>query len=341
MTRESDIDIARNVIRIEREALEQLEAGLDTAIEKAADLIMATDRHIIVAGVGKSGHIGQKIAASLASTGTPSFFLHPTEASHGDLGMIVPGSVVIAISYSGESRELVDLIRYCRTNSVPLIGMSRAAESTLGRGSDVLLTLPTVAEACPNGLAPTSSTTMALALGDALTIVLMARRGFSREEFGFRHPGETWPLPPDCRRLCGGSHRRYTIGQRNRGCRRRHSGHLGRPQGMRGRTGCDWRDCGNGHRRRLATCHAGRKADRKCRRDHDAIAPHDFTRRAYVRSHQEIDRASHLQRIRCARWTPGRDCRHERPSRRRLCLIGLLGQFEPDIYLGRIANFTA
>ncbi|WP_290479790.1 MULTISPECIES: KpsF/GutQ family sugar-phosphate isomerase [unclassified Hyphomonas] len=189
MTRESDIDIARNVIRIEREALEQLEAGLDTAIEKAADLIMATDRHIIVAGVGKSGHIGQKIAASLASTGTPSFFLHPTEASHGDLGMIVPGSVVIAISYSGESRELVDLIRYCRTNSVPLIGMSRAAESTLGRGSDVLLTLPTVAEACPNGLAPTSSTTMALALGDALTIVLMARRGFSREEFGFRHPG--------------------------------------------------------------------------------------------------------------------------------------------------------
>ena len=189
MTRESDIEIARNVIRIEREALEQLEAALDEQIERAADLIMATDRHIIVAGVGKSGHIGQKIAASLASTGTPSFFLHPTEASNGDLGMIVPGSVVIAISYSGESRELVDLLRYCKSNQVPVIGMSRAPDSTLGRGSDVLLALPTVAEACPNGLAPTSSTTMALALGDALTIVLMARRGFSREEFGFRHPG--------------------------------------------------------------------------------------------------------------------------------------------------------
>ncbi|KCZ53657.1 hypothetical protein HY29_16425 [Hyphomonas beringensis] len=189
MTRESDLDIARNVIRIERDALEQLESGLDDTIQKAADLIMATDRHVIVAGVGKSGHIGQKMAASLASTGTPSFFLHPTEASHGDLGMIVPGSVVIAISYSGESRELVDLLRYCRGNQIPVIGMSRAPDSTLGRNCDVLLKMPTVAEACPNGLAPTSSTTMALALGDALTIVLMARRGFSREDFGFRHPG--------------------------------------------------------------------------------------------------------------------------------------------------------
>lgn len=189
MANESDIELARNTIRIERDALEQLEAGIGPSIVKAADIIMATDRHIIIAGVGKSGHIGQKIAASLASTGTPSFFLHPTEASHGDLGMVVPGSVVIAISYSGESRELVDLLRYCKGNGIPLIGMTRSAESTLGRSSDVLLQMPEVAEACPNGLAPTSSTTMALALGDALTIVLMARRGFSREEFGFRHPG--------------------------------------------------------------------------------------------------------------------------------------------------------
>lgn len=189
MANESDIELARNTIRIERDALEQLEAGIGPSIVKAADIIMATDRHIIIAGVGKSGHIGQKIAASLASTGTPSFFLHPTEASHGDLGMVVPGSVVIAISYSGESRELVDLLRYCKGNNIPLIGMTRSAESTLGRSSDVLLQMPDVAEACPNGLAPTSSTTMALALGDALTIVLMARRGFSREEFGFRHPG--------------------------------------------------------------------------------------------------------------------------------------------------------
>lgn len=189
MNFESDIDIARNVVRIEREALEQLEASLNEGIERAADIIMATDRHVIVAGVGKSGHIGQKLAASLASTGTPAFFLHPTEASHGDLGMVVPGSVVIAISYSGESRELSDLLRYCRSNSIPLIALTRAPESTLGRHSDVTLQLPTVAEACPNGLAPTSSTTMSLALGDALTIVLMARRGFSREDFGFRHPG--------------------------------------------------------------------------------------------------------------------------------------------------------
>ena len=189
MAQDSDIELARNTIRIERDALEQLEAGIGPSIAEAADLIMATDRHIIVAGVGKSGHIGQKIAASLASTGTPSFFLHPTEASHGDLGMVVPGSVVIAISYSGESRELVDLLRYCRGNNIPLIGMTRSADSTLGRSSDVILLMPTVTEACPNGLAPTSSTTMALALGDALTIVLMARRGFSREEFGFRHPG--------------------------------------------------------------------------------------------------------------------------------------------------------
>lgn len=189
MTSESDLDLARNVIRTEREALEKLETAIGPSLQAAVNLILATDRHVIVAGVGKSGHIGQKIAASLASTGTPSFFLHPTEASHGDLGMIVPGSVVLAISYSGESRELIDLLRYCKSNNIPLIAMTRAPDSTLGRFGDVLLEMPTVPEACPNGLAPTSSTTMALALGDALTIVLMARRGFSREEFGFRHPG--------------------------------------------------------------------------------------------------------------------------------------------------------
>lgn len=189
MSATSDLNLARSVIRIERDALEKLEASLGQPLVQAVDLILSTDRHVVIAGVGKSGHIGQKIAASLASTGTPSFFIHPTEASHGDLGMLVPGSVVIAISYSGESRELVDLLRYCKGNDIPVIAMTRAAESTLGRYADVLLEMPTVAEACPNGLAPTSSTTMALALGDALTIVLMARRGFSREDFGFRHPG--------------------------------------------------------------------------------------------------------------------------------------------------------
>ncbi|MBK8200536.1 MAG: KpsF/GutQ family sugar-phosphate isomerase [Acidobacteria bacterium] len=189
MSASSDLNLARSVVRIERDALDKLEMSLGNSLVEAVDVILSTDRHVVVAGVGKSGHIGQKIAASLASTGTPSFFIHPTEASHGDLGMLVPGSVVIAISYSGESRELVDLLRYCKANNIPLIAMTRAADSTLGRFADVLLEMPTVAEACPNGLAPTSSTTMALALGDALTIVLMARRGFSREDFGFRHPG--------------------------------------------------------------------------------------------------------------------------------------------------------
>lgn len=189
MSASSDLSLARSVIRIERDALDKLEACLGTTLLEAVELILSTDRHVVVAGVGKSGHIGQKIAASLASTGTPAFFIHPTEASHGDLGMLVPGSVVIAISYSGESRELVDLLRYCKGNDIPVIAMTRARDSTLGRFADVLLEMPTVPEACPNGLAPTSSTTMALALGDALTIVLMARRGFSREDFGFRHPG--------------------------------------------------------------------------------------------------------------------------------------------------------
>ncbi|MGA1344015.1 MAG: KpsF/GutQ family sugar-phosphate isomerase, partial [Hyphomonas sp.] len=189
MSASSDLTLARSVIRIERDALERLEASLGHSLLAAVELILSTDRHVVVAGVGKSGHIGQKIAASLASTGTPAFFIHPTEASHGDLGMLVPGSVVIAISYSGESRELNDLLRYCKANQIPLIAMCRARESTLGRSADVLLEMPSVEEACPNGLAPTSSTTMALALGDALTIVLMARRGFSREDFGLRHPG--------------------------------------------------------------------------------------------------------------------------------------------------------
>lgn len=189
MSASSDLSLARSVIRIERDALDKLEAALSNTLLEAVELILSTDRHVVVAGVGKSGHIGQKIAASLASTGTPAFFIHPTEASHGDLGMLVPGSVVIAISYSGESRELVDLLRYCKGNDIPVVAMTRAKDSTLGRFADVLLEMPTVPEACPNGLAPTSSTTMALALGDALTIVLMARRGFSREDFGFRHPG--------------------------------------------------------------------------------------------------------------------------------------------------------
>ena len=186
---QSDLDTARRVIRIEREALDALSENLDASFSQAVDTIVGCDGYLIVAGVGKSGHIGQKIAATLASTGTPAFFLHPTEASHGDLGMVRPDSVVLAISYSGETRELIDLLRYCRSNNVKLIAMTRSADSLLGRNADILLSLPAHEEACPNGLAPTSATTMTLVMGDALAVALMARRGFSREDFGARHPG--------------------------------------------------------------------------------------------------------------------------------------------------------
>jgi len=184
-----DMTLARRVIALERQGLDELERNLPETLPAAVDLLLACQGHVIVAGVGKSGHIGQKIAASLASTGTPAFFLHPTEASHGDLGMVTPRSVLVAISYSGESRELADLLRYCQASAIPVIGLTRGRESTLGRMSQVLLELPRVEEACPNGLAPTASTTVTLALGDALTVAAMARRGFSLEEFGHRHPG--------------------------------------------------------------------------------------------------------------------------------------------------------
>ncbi|WP_084421086.1 KpsF/GutQ family sugar-phosphate isomerase [Henriciella litoralis] len=185
----SDIDAARRVLQVEADALRELSATLDESFSTAVDTMLACKGYVIVAGVGKSGHIGQKIAASLASTGTASFFLHPTEASHGDLGMVRGDSVVLAISYSGESRELIDLLRYCRGNSIPVIAMTRAPGSLLGRHADTVLTLPQFEEACPNGLAPTTSTTMTLALGDALTVALMARRNFTPEDFGARHPG--------------------------------------------------------------------------------------------------------------------------------------------------------
>ncbi len=183
------IETAKRVLQVERDSIDALIGTIDDQFQAAIELIAASESYVIVTGVGKSGHIGQKIAASFASTGTPSFFLHPTEASHGDLGVIVPGAVVLAISYSGESRELVDVLRFCQTRNVPVVGMTRSKTSTLGRLSEIVLELPTVQEACPNGLAPTSSTTITLALGDAIMIALMAKRGFGRDDFGERHPG--------------------------------------------------------------------------------------------------------------------------------------------------------
>ncbi len=155
----------------------------------ALDLMQNATGRIIITGMGKSGHIGNKIAASLASTGTPSFFVHPAEASHGDLGMITENDVVIAISNSGESRELVDVINYCKRFDIKIISITKNSESSLGKAGTVVLELPKQGEACPLGLAPTSSTTATLVLGDILTIGLIERKGFSKEDFNVRHPG--------------------------------------------------------------------------------------------------------------------------------------------------------
>lgn len=158
-------------------------------LTKALDFMQNSKGRIIITGMGKSGHIGRKIAASLASTGTPSFFVHPAEASHGDLGMITEDDVVVAISNSGESRELIDILNYCKRFGIKLIALTKNAESSLGKAGDVVLELPNNGEACPLGLAPTSSTTATLVLGDILTVGMIERKGFSKEDFNDRHPG--------------------------------------------------------------------------------------------------------------------------------------------------------
>ena len=180
---------ARSVIRLNIEALQALETGLDDSLARACEIILSRPGYLVVTGMGKSGHIGGKIAATLASTGTNSFFVHPAEMSHGDLGMLRRDVTLLAISNSGESRELRDPLIYCQREGIPVIGLTQRPNSFLGRHSAVCLTMPKVAEACPNGLAPTTSTLMTLALGDALAMVLMARRGFTAEAFGMHHPG--------------------------------------------------------------------------------------------------------------------------------------------------------
>jgi len=184
---------ARNVIQIEADGLLALAEGLiderAEAFERAVSLLTHCERHLIVVGVGKSGHIGQKLAASFASTGTPAFFMHPSEASHGDLGMVSKGCIVLAISNSGESRELKDVLNFCQRSDIAVIGITCTAESTLGRESNIILEMPNRPEACLNRLAPTTSTTMTLALGDALVVATMERRGFTSTDFGQRHPG--------------------------------------------------------------------------------------------------------------------------------------------------------
>lgn len=164
-----DKNCAIRTINSEIDTIIKLRDSLDASLTNALDVMQNTKGRIILTGMGKSGHIGKKIAASLASTGTPSFFVHPAEASHGDLGMITEDDVVIAISNSGESRELVDIINYCKRFGIKLISITKNAKSTLGKAGDIVLLLPNNGEACPLGLAPTNSTTATLVLGDILT----------------------------------------------------------------------------------------------------------------------------------------------------------------------------
>lgn len=182
-------DIGRRVVRTEAEALAQLEDSLDDAFDRAIDVLLNARGRVIVSGMGKSGHIARKIAATFASTGTPSHFVHPAEASHGDLGMMARGDVVLVLSNSGETPELADLVAHTRRFGIPLIGVASRGDSTLLRQSDVALVLPQAPEACGTGIVPTSSTTMTLALGDALAMALMEHREFTPDNFREFHPG--------------------------------------------------------------------------------------------------------------------------------------------------------
>ncbi|MDX5403849.1 MAG: KpsF/GutQ family sugar-phosphate isomerase [Rhodobacterales bacterium] len=183
------LDTARRVIRTEAEGLSQLADGLGGEFAQAIALMLGARGRVIVSGMGKSGHVARKIAATLASTGTPAQFVHPAEASHGDLGMLTPDDVLLMLSNSGETPELADMIAYSRRFGIPMIGVASRAESTLLKQSDVAITLPRAAEACGTGVVPTTSTTMTLALGDALAVALMEHRQFRPEDFRNFHPG--------------------------------------------------------------------------------------------------------------------------------------------------------
>jgi arabinose-5-phosphate isomerase len=184
---------ARRTLAVEAAGLATLEAAFEGSLGEAfaaALRVMGGARgRIVVSGMGKSGHVGRKLAATLASTGTPAFFVHPAEASHGDLGMIAADDVILALSWSGETVELRDLVHHAGRFRVPLIAMTAAEDSTLAKAADIVLALPRAQEACPHGLAPTTSTTMQLALGDALAVALLESRGFTASDFRRFHPG--------------------------------------------------------------------------------------------------------------------------------------------------------
>ncbi len=180
---------ALETLKIETEALERLSACIDDEFEAAAQAILACKGRVIVSGIGKSGHVGQKIAASLASTGTPSFFMHPAEAFHGDLGMVTQNDIVLAISNSGETNEMINILPVIRRIGAKIIALCGRRDSTLGKNADYFIDAGVEKEACPLGLAPTASTTAALAMGDALAMALLAARNFTEQDFAVFHPG--------------------------------------------------------------------------------------------------------------------------------------------------------
>ncbi len=179
----------RRVIDIERDALTQLSEALGSAFVEAVEMCLIATGRVVLAGVGKSGHVARKIASTMASTGTPSLYIHPTEASHGDLGMIASGDVIIALSRSGETKELSDMIAYSRRFSVPLIAITAIESSALGQAADICLTIPDAPEACAETRAPTTSTTLSMTLGDALAVAVLEARGFTGDDFKIFHPG--------------------------------------------------------------------------------------------------------------------------------------------------------
>ena len=183
------VTVGRRVLTVEAEALSGLAEALGDSFSRAVETLFQAEGKIVCTGMGKSGHVARKIAATLASTGSPAAFVHPAEASHGDLGMVGPGDVVLALSKSGEASELADIVAYAKRFDMPLLAMTAAADSALGRAADILLLMPDAPEATPEVNAPTTSTTLQLALGDALAVALLERRGFTPGDFRVFHPG--------------------------------------------------------------------------------------------------------------------------------------------------------
>jgi arabinose-5-phosphate isomerase len=205
----SDLAAAHRVLDYASEAIAALGDALDDAFSQAIDLLLRSSGRVIVSGMGKSGHVARKIAATLASTGTPSQFVHPAEASHGDLGAVTQADALLILSNSGETPELKDLITFAKRFSVPLIGVASRADSALLRAADVALLLPPAREACPIGVAPTTSTTLMLVLGDALAVALMERRGFTSDQYRELHPGGS--LGKSLLRVCDIMHGREEL----------------------------------------------------------------------------------------------------------------------------------